>query len=537
MLRPAHERPVFLWGPPGSGKSTAGALAARALGLPFVDTDAVLAERHGAPAGELLRALGEPAFRAHERAVVREQLAGGPAVVALGGGALLDRALRLDALEGAFVLALAAAPSELASRISSQRGGPARPLLEGAASLSHALDALLASRAEAYAEVHATLDALGTPEAVTARVAAAVETLRASPAVVVALGARTYRVVFDALSTLAARLSGLAPSKSLLVLDRGALVAPAVSALASGLVRAATTELPGRGDVDKTLENVSRVWDDALAAGLDRDGLIVAVGGGVTTDLAGFAASTLLRGVRFVSAPTTLLAMVDASVGGKTGVDHARGKNLLGSMHQPSFVLCDPSVLATVTHAERRSGLAEVAKVALACDPALCAYLSPRASALRAQSLDAIGEALPHAVAAKARVVALDEREQGPRASLNFGHTVGHAVEHAARYAVPHGDCVALGMRAALALGERLGVTPSSVRREAESLLDALGLSEGLPEELRGSFDFAAAELALAGDKKRRAGGLRFVLLDALGSSKLVAVGADDARGALRGVR
>jgi len=187
------------------------------------------------------------------------------------------------------------------------------------------------------------------------------------------------------------------------------------------------------GEANKNLPALSRLWDGLVDAGVERQDAVVALGGGVLGDVAGFAAATYLRGVEIVQVPTTLLAMVDSSVGGKTGIDHPRGKNLLGAFHQPRGVLADLEVLGTLPRREVLSGLAEVLKAALLADPGLFGLLEERGPALTEEP-DLLEEAVARAVAVKARVVGDDEREAGPRALLNLGHTLGHAVEAAAGY-------------------------------------------------------------------------------------------------------
>ncbi len=268
--------------------------------------------------------------------------------------------------------------------------------------------------------------------------------------------------------------------------------------------------LRGDRDADKTLPGLASVWDAALSAGVDRDAVVVGLGGGVVTDLAGFAAATLLRGLRSVACPTTLLAMVDASVGGKTAIDHPHGKNLIGAFHQPRLVLCDPRVLSTLPARQLREGLAEVAKIALCASAPLMAQLERDHQRLAGLDLDAIMELIPRAIQEKIDIVTVDEQEHGARELLNFGHTIGHAIERACAYSLPHGEAVSLGMRAEIDLGQRLGVTSSRIAADALALLDALAL----PRELPATFDRAQAAAALLSDKKRRDGALRLVLLD-----------------------
>lgn len=516
-----------MWGPPAAGKSTLSAALARALGRQRFDTDDEIARREGAPVREVFLREREWGFRRIEATVVREMLASDDGrVVSLGGGALLDAALRREALDGAWVITLEASPRELYGRIA--REPDARPLLQGGD--ESRVRALLAQRGAAYLEAHGRIDASGSPDEVLARALEALSDAERARVVAVGLGERTYTVRFSPLDSLARHVDALRPSPSATIVatDRNVLGAPGVASTIAALAPRATVAFDGDGDREKTLQGAARLWDAALDASLDRKGIFCAIGGGVVTDLAGFAASTLLRGVRFVSAPTTVLSMADASVGGKTGVDHARGKNLIGAFHQPSLVLCDTRTLETLPLVERRSGIAEVAKIAAIADEPLFTALEREAPSLARGDIDAIDRCLPEAVRRKARVVSEDEREEGPRAALNFGHTLGHAIETAAGYTMAHGLCVALGMRAAVRIATTLGA-PASEGARIEALLDRLELPRSLPTVLDRSLVLGA----LARDKKRADNSLRFVLCPKVGAFELRAVSLDVALGAL----
>jgi 3-dehydroquinate synthase len=277
------------------------------------------------------------------------------------------------------------------------------------------------------------------------------------------------------------------------------------------------------GEDQKTPATVALIHDAAFAAKLERGSLIVALGGGVVGDMAGFAAATWLRGIAVVQVPTTLLAMVDAAIGGKTGVNHPGGKNLIGAFHQPRLVLIDPSVLATLPVQEFRAGMAEVIKYGVIGDSELFAALE--AAALKDPSGDgglasreALGEALlqsllERSAAAKARVVAADEREGGLRAILNYGHTLGHCVETLSGYGTYlHGEAVGLGMLAAGALSRHLGLWSAQDESRQRALIAAAGLPLSWPP-----LDPEAVLACLQGDKKVRQGKVRFVLPVAIG--------------------
>jgi 3-dehydroquinate synthetase len=279
-------------------------------------------------------------------------------------------------------------------------------------------------------------------------------------------------------------------------------------------------------EAQKTLAEVEAMCEVLSARGVGRDGYVVAVGGGVLTDLAGLAAALYLRGVPWVSVPSTLLAQVDAGLGGKTGANLRSGKNLVGAFHQPRLVVCDPRLLATLPPRELWSGLAEVVKCALIDGGELlerCERDLDRAAAL---DVEALAPLIEGSVRLKARIVEDDEKEGGRRAFLNLGHTVGHALEAATGYGhFTHGEAVALGLRGMLAL---CGSMPDHDR--AVRLVERLRVT---PERVLGAEQREAALLAMTRDKKARRGAIRFVLLDRIGVPVLREVSAAECRGAL----
>jgi 3-dehydroquinate synthase len=272
------------------------------------------------------------------------------------------------------------------------------------------------------------------------------------------------------------------------------------------------------GERAKRAAVLERVWEGLAAAGLGRDGAVVALGGGVVGDLAGFAASWR-RGVPWVAVPTTLLAQVDASVGGKTAIDLASGKNLVGAFHQPAGVLADPDLLATLPARQVRNGLAEVVKTGFAVDAALWRWLESRLGALAEADPAALAGAVSRSVAAKARVVLADERERpgGGRTALNFGHTLGHAVESALDYRrLLHGEAVAVGMRAAAWLSVRAAGLAPEAHIRLEAALDHLGLPVTMPP-----IALSRLQLAMRLDKKRTRGEVRWVLTPRIGAASV----------------
>jgi 3-dehydroquinate synthase len=269
---------------------------------------------------------------------------------------------------------------------------------------------------------------------------------------------------------------------------------------------------PGEGT--KCLRELGRVWDFLAAQRLDRTSVLVAVGGGVIGDLAGFAAASYLRGITFIQVPTTLLAMVDSSVGGKTGLNLDAGKNLVGAFHQPKAVYIDTSLLATLPPREFAAGMAEIIKAGLLGDPELLARLEKSPLTLASDDLP---DVVRRCCAIKARVVEADEHEtakDGGRALLNLGHTFGHAIEQVTGYGTYlHGEAVAVGLCAAARLSAKLGkITAAEVAR-----VDAVVAAHALPTRLREPLALSALTAAMGRDKKVRSGGLRFVVLESLG--------------------
>ena len=285
-----------------------------------------------------------------------------------------------------------------------------------------------------------------------------------------------------------------------------------------------TLALPD-GEEHKRLEGVARIWDTLTQLGASRDACIIALGGGVVGDMAGFAAACWMRGIDFIQMPTTLLAMVDSSVGGKTGVDHAAGKNLIGAFHQPRLVLADLATLDTLPDREYRAGLAEIVKVGALGDAPFFAGLERSADALRRREDHVLTAAIAHACACKAGVVMRDETEQGERALLNFGHTFAHALETVTGYRLlRHGEAVAIGMVLAARLSVQLGLALAQDGARLRALLAALELPTQPPSALPADALLAAMRL----DKKNRGGALRLILWRGIGRA-FIAEGVDEA--------
>jgi 3-dehydroquinate synthase len=306
----------------------------------------------------------------------------------------------------------------------------------------------------------------------------------------------------------------LRPSRLLVVTDPrvGPLYASRVQASLQPLARTAVFELAG-GEAGKDLRAVEAVLDALLAAGADRRSVAIALGGGVVGDIAGFAAAIYMRGIRFVQVPTTLLAQVDSSVGGKTGVNHPRGKNLIGAFHQPQAVVADTDTLRTLPPRELSAGLAEVLKHGLLADAGYFARVTRELPRLLACDEQALAEAIARSCEIKAAIVARDEKESGERALLNLGHTFAHAIETLTGYGRwLHGEAVGCGICLAADLSRRLGL----IARDDVEIVERAVAAAGLPTRIDGLSRSAAVE-SMRGDKKAEAGEIRFILLERIG--------------------
>lgn len=542
--------PVFLIGPMGAGKSTVGRLLAGLLGKAFVDLDAEVERSAGRPVSAIFAEDGEAAFRQAEAEALRAA-AQGAAVIAVGGGAPAWPGNLEIMREAGPVVLLSADVETLARRLAAEEGGAARrPLLAEAARqgrLAEALGEILARRAAAYAEADLRVDAARAPQEVAAEIATRLEALPGAPRglevlEVLVQGASSpappYPVRLDAApfaeerlcDALLAALPGLGGGARLALLTDENVARLHLPRVQDALRRRGVPVLlavvpPGEGS--KTLAQVERTAMDLLSAGIDRGAALLALGGGVVSDLGGFVAATLLRGIPWAAAPTTLLAQADAAIGGKTAVNLPLGKNLVGAFHPPRLVYADLSTLATLPRRELASGLGEVVKHALLIGQDLLSFLRAHAEAARAGDPQVLKVLVHRSCQYKAAVVAADPQEQDPeggRLLLNLGHTVGHALEIATATAaastsgappLTHGEAVGLGLCAAARIGHGLGLTPPGLEQELRELLTSLGLPTDLDDRLfpgpGGREEERAAE-ALLLDKKRVGDRVRFIV-------------------------
>jgi len=499
------KRNLVITGFMATGKTTVGRGVAARLGRPFVDMDALIAERAGCSIPEIFRRYGEVTFRQLERALCEELAPREGLVIATGGGALVDEANRNMLARQGILICL---DCEIPTLLRRLRNVADRPMLWGE-NPEQRLRALWAKRQAAYAAIphHVDTTSLSVQEVVE-RIVSRYGTPPTVWQVKTPTGSYPVHLAAAGLDALGALVyeAGIR-TMAIVVSDKN--VGPLYSARAVeslqrwGLAAQAIT-LPA-GEEHKTLATVASLYDRFAEMGLDRSGVVVALGGGVITDMVGFAAATYMRGVALVQVPTTLLGMVDASVGGKVAVDHPRGKNLIGAFVQPLLVLLDPLLLDTLPEIEYRAGLAEVIKHGIIGDPDLFA-------ALESSDPPDLGWVLRRQLQVKIDVVEEDPYEKGRRVVLNLGHTFAHAFEVLSDYRLHHGLAVSIGLAAAAHLAELRGLCSSETRQRILTVLERHRLPtryDAHPPE--------AVYAAMALDKKRQGSRLRFILPRAIG--------------------
>ena len=521
---------IFLTGFSGTGKTTVGRVAAELLGWRYVDMDDEIEAAAGRTIPEIFDLEGEPAFRTYETNVLARLREGSRQVVSTGGGVPIAQANRALMAEGGIVVCLEAGPETILARLSAERDRPAgpvvRPMLTAADPLRRIRE-LKAQRQPSYSLADWTVqtDRL-SPEQAAAEVARAWDILKAADtgpgdedlAAVVRTSAGDYPVwvgwgLLDDIGEKAA--AAASPGAAYVVTDEGAYL--------HGRRAQASLEAAGvpchifalqQGEAGKTLDGAARIYEWLASLKAERGHLVAAVGGGVVGDMAGFAAATYLRGMPFAQVPTTMLAMMDAAVGGKTGVDLPYGKNLVGAFHQPRLVLADAAVLRTLPERELNSGWAEAIKHGLILDAGLFEDFERHGEAVRSLDPATTIDIVKRSVAVKADVVSRDEKERlGLRVLLNYGHTVGHAIEAATGYTrYLHGEAVSIGMTAAARIGLELGMMSEDETERQRRVLEDFQL----PVSLYG-VDTGALKEAMTLDKKTVGGAIRWVLLDGIG--------------------
>ncbi len=499
---------IFLYGPPGSGKTTLGRLLARSLGISFIDLDELISSQAGLSIPDIFYTEGETGFRSREKNALQQILNRSEQVVALGGGALLDSENRSWVETNGAVVCLSAPFNVLMKRMSNDHGS--RPLLDG--EKATLLKSLLDQRKDHYQSFPLKLQADGAElQKLVQEIQMRLGRFRVS-----GMG-NPYDVVIAShnLATMgeALRERGLAGPVAV-VSDQNIAdhyMECALQSLKEAGYACFHVVMPA-GEAQKNIKSVEKLWKAWLTHHLERSSTVVALGGGVVGDITGFAAATYLRGIPWVVAPTSLLAMADSSLGGKTGVDTAQGKNLVGAFHSPSLVLTDPDTLKTLPIDELRSGMAEVVKAGLIGDSQLFAQCA-KGWEIVSQDWHNV---VRRAAAVKIRVIQADPFEQNLRAVLNTGHTVGHAIEKATSYQVRHGEAVAIGMVIETRLSEKLGLASPALAGEISRCLIGLNLPTELPLDVDRDVFFAA----MHHDKKKSSGKIKFALPVKIGEVK-----------------
>jgi shikimate kinase / 3-dehydroquinate synthase len=507
---------LFLYGPSGAGKSTLGKKLARALNLSFIDLDSEIENRSGFKIPDIFASKGESAFRLLEHETLSTLILDtikGDAVIALGGGALLKPESRSLAESHGRVILLTTPFDVLLKRLT--ESNEKRPLVSD--NPAQKLRNLLATRHEHYASFPLQID-----------------TSSASPAKLVkqiqrqlgwfhvrGMGRHGYdvRVQPGGIDSLGAMLKARSLGGPVAVVS-DSNVAPlygerVLKSLSDAGYSVELVIFPA-GEQNKTLETIAGFWQSFLSLGMDRKSTVVALGGGVTGDLAGYAAASYLRGVAWVGVPTTLLAMADSSLGGKTGFDLPQGKNLIGAFHPPHLVLADPETLSTLPERELRSGLAEVVKSGLIADKGLFEICSQGWEKVE----NRLDDVVRRSMAVKIEVIESDPYEKGFRAALNLGHTIGHAIELASGFELFHGEAIAIGMVIAAQMAEKRGVARPGLTDEIRGTLTGLGLPVDVPAGMNPESIIKAVGV----DKKKASGKIKFVLPVRPG---LVQVGVD----------
>ncbi len=511
---------IFLYGPPGSGKSTVGRILAANLDRPFFDLDDEIEKAAGTPIWRIFSDAGEPAFRQQETTVLKQLIGRGSAIIALGGGALLSSENQMSVETNGRVVVLDSPLDVMCKRLKADPNQ--RPLLAG--QLEEKLAKLMSTRSDHYASFSRHVETgFISPEEAAWQTQILLGTFRVKGTGTGGAGsACAYDVSIQPGLLLEAgpemKARGMSGTVALITDDNvGPIYASQVieSLEKSGFtVKAFQIRA---GEDNKTFQTVNLIWDFFLSNEMDRGSTVVALGGGVVSDLAGFAAATYLRGIRWVCLPTSLLSMADASIGGKTGADLPSGKNLIGAFHAPSLVLTDPGVLATLPVREFRGGMAEVIKHGIISDPLLfeaCQKLSelPEEN-IHNRTMTPI---ICRAIAAKVKVIEQDPLEKNIRAILNAGHTIGHAVELASNYRLSHGEAVSIGLVVETRMAEEMGLAESGLSDKIRRVLSGVDL----PVEFPDGMDRETVEKAIFRDKKRAGSGVKFALPVRIGLAK-----------------
>jgi 3-dehydroquinate synthase len=500
-----HPQNLFLFGPPGVGKTTVGKLLAERLGRPFIDIDESIERQQGQSVNILINTCGEAAFRRIESEFCAYLAGQSNLVVASGGGALLNPEIRSETLASSCVILLTAEEHELVDRLGSDTP---RPLLGG--NLAQELRQLLNHRKENYASFPFQVPTSEkSPSQVVDTILEALADNNLSKSFTVRNPKPGYEILLGPglltnIDTLISRLELQPPYIMISDSNVGPVHAQGLqSRLNADLIQFEA------GEQKKNLGTYQELVQRLTELGMERSGTLIAIGGGVVGDLAGFTAATYMRGIRWMNLPTSIVAMVDASIGGKVGVDLGAGKNLVGAFHQPDIVVADTDTLRTLPEGEFKAGLAEIIKAAVIADATLFKWFERNQHSPTLRWLE-------RAIALKVDIVQEDPYESGIRAKLNLGHTIGHGLEAASNYTLRHGEAVGLGMLIEAELAEDLRLTEEGLASRIEKVLQRWDL----PTRFR-DIPIGAIRKSMMNDKKKRRGGLRFALPLRVGSVQL----------------
>src|SRR3984957_16247200 len=535
-------RSVVLVGMMGAGKTSVGKRLATKLGLPFVDADAEIEAGAQLTIPEIFERFGETYFREGERQVIARLLASGPMVLATGGGAFMNATTRENIARHGVSIWLKPGFDILLARVRKKSN---RPLLK-TANPEETLRQLLEERSPVYALADFTIESLDAAH--DSVVEAILQRLHPAPGndagalsqarrrVEVPLGARAYSILIGpgVLDDAGAEIARIAPGVNCAVVTDARVAPLYLDRLTASLDQAglrSTSIVCPPGEGAKSYVEFAPAADALIERRIERRDIVIALGGGVIGDLAGFCAAAVRRGLRLVQIPTTLLAQVDSSVGGKTGINSRHGKNLIGAFHQPSLVLADTTCLNSLSERDFRAGFAEVVKYGLIANRGFFEFLESNWRDVFAGG-PSRAEAIAVSCTAKARVVVADETEQGERALLNFGHTFGHALEKLTAYdpaRLVHGEAVAIGMACAFRFSRALGLCTGHAAVRVEAHLKAVGLPTriGNIPDFKGDPESLLA--AMRQDKKVERGKLTFILAKSIGEA-FVARDIDEGR-------
>ena len=539
---------IVITGFSGTGKSLVAREIAGQLGWDFIDTDDEIVSLAKKPIAEIFQQDGEAKFRELEREVIKRASRRSHRVIATGGGAIVDPQNHAQLARNGFIVCLDAKPETIYQRLFQEgsHGSEIRPLLEGDNPLER-IRQLKAQRQPYYDDVDLVIN---TDDLCIADVAGEVirawgllcsghhphlnplpsrerkldSQLKVDKDVACWVETATQRypifVGYGLLDKLGEELKKVSSSRVAIVISDenvSRLYGDRVEKVLGNAGFAVNFFIVPPGEKTKSINTAIDIYNFLIKKRVERDDILIALGGGMIGDLAGFVAATYLRGIPLIQVPTSLIGMVDASIGGKVAVNHPEGKNLIGAFYQPNFVLADTRALATLPERELTSSWAEVVKYGLILDKEFFEFLESNVDRLTKRDQGVVNEAIIHSASLKAQVVSQDEKEKGQRIILNYGHTIAHGLEAATRYIdFLHGEAVAIGMMGAAKLSQRLGILPASVVKRQQSLLRKFGL----PTAFSG-VNLAEITKAMEVDKKTRAKEIRWVLLEGIGKTAI----------------